>query len=267
MNMFLYEMKSLRKSMITWTLSMLGLAALYLSIYPSMVKDAEDFKELLGSYPAAIRAMLGINLDYIASLLGFYSMIFSFIILCGAIQAMNLGVSILSKESRERTADFLLVKPVSRTAIVSAKLLAAVTTVVITNIIFISLTTLMANLATTENFDIKLFFMINLTMFFVQIIFIAIGMVVSVFFKKIKNVLPISLGFVFGFYMIGALLVSDTSDKIERILSPFKYFDITYIIQNGKYEPLYLMIGAAIIVVSVAVSYIIYNKRDIHAVS
>ena len=267
MNMFRYEMKSLRKSMIIWTLSMLALAALYLSIYPSMAKDAADFKKLLEGYPAAIRAMLGINLDYIASLLGFYSMIFSFIILCGAIQAMNLGVSILSKESRERTADFLLVKPVSRTAIVSAKLLAALSTVVITNVIFISLSTLMANLAKTENFDEKLFFMINLTMFFVQIMFIAIGMVVSVFFKKIKNVLPISLGFVFGFYMIGALLVTDSSDKVERILSPFKYFDVTYIIQNGKYEPLYLMLAAAIVVVSVAVSYIVYNKKDIHAVS
>lgn len=267
MNIFLYEIKSLRKSMIIWTLSMLGLAALYLSIYPDIAKDAEDFKKLLEGYPAAIRAMLGINIDYITSLLGFYSMIFSFIILCGAIQAMNLGVSILSKESRERTADFLLVKPVSRTTIVSAKLGAALTIVVLTNIMFISLSTLMANIAKTNNFSIKLFVMINLTMFFVQIIFIAIGMVVSVFFKKIKNVLPISLGFVFGFYLIGALLVTDSSNKVERMLSPFKYFDSTYIIKNGNYETLYLIISAVIVVVSVAVSYIIYNKKDIHAVS
>jgi ABC-2 type transport system permease protein len=246
---------------------MCALAVTFLSIYQSIAGDAAEFKDLLSNYPATVREMMGINLDYITSIIGFYSMIFSFILLCGTIQAMNLGVSILSKESRERTADFLLVKPVSRTAIVSVKLGAAFTTVVITNIIFISLSTLMANLAKTENFNEKLFFMINLTMFFVQIIFIAIGMVVSVFFKKIKNVLPISLGFVFGFYMIGALLVTDSSDKVERILSPFKYFDITYIIQNGNYEPLYLMIGAAIVVVCIAVSYIIYDKKDIHAVS
>jgi ABC-2 type transport system permease protein len=246
---------------------MLALAALYLSIYPSMAKDVGDFKKLLENYPETIRAMLGINLDYIASLLGFYSMIFSFIILCGAIQAMNLGVSILSRESRERTADFLLVKPVSRITIVTAKLGAALTTVVITNIIFIACSTLMANSAKTGEFSLKIFFLINLTMFFVQIIFIAIGMVVSVFFKKIKNVLPISLGFVFGFYMIGALLVTDSSNKVERMLSPFKYYDITYIIQNGNYEALYLLIGAVIVVVAVAVSYIVYNKKDIHAVS
>jgi ABC-2 type transport system permease protein len=246
---------------------MLALAALYLSIYPSMAKDAEDFKQLLGEYPEAVRAMLGINLDYITSLLGFYSMIFTFIVLCGAIQAMNLGVSILSKESRERTADFLLVKPVSRTAIVSAKLLAACTALAITNAVFIIVSTFMANLAKTEDFSLKTFLMINLSMLFIQLIFIAIGMVVSVFFKKIKNVLPISLGFVFGFYFIGTILVTDSSNKLERILSPFKYFDIYYIIQNMSYEAFYLVAGAIIVVVSIAASYVIYNRKDIHAVS
>jgi ABC-2 type transport system permease protein len=232
-----------------------------------MAKDAEEFKQLLGSYPEAIRAMLGINLDYITSLLGFYSMIFTFIILCGAIQAMNLGVSILSKESRERTADFLLVKPVSRSFIVNAKLLAAIVTIVITNILFIGLSTLFVTLENTQNFDLKLFIMINLTMFFVQLIFIAIGMLVSVFFKKIKNVLPLSLGFVFGFYLIGTLLVTDHDNKMERMISPFKYFDITYIINNGSYETLYLLVSAVIVVAAIAISYVIYNRKDIHGVS
>ncbi len=267
MNIFLYELKSLRKSMLLWTISLLALAALYLSIFPSMADDAEKFKELLASYPEAIRAMLGINLDYITSLLGFYLMIFTFIILCGAIQAMNLGVSILSKESRERTADFLLVKPVSRVTVVSAKLLAAITTILITNILFISLSTLLVTLEDTQAFDLKLFFMINLTMFFVQLMFIAIGMLVSVFFRKIKNVIPISLGFVFGFYLIGTLLVTDSDNKAERLLSPFKYFDITYIINHGSYEGMYLIISGVIIVAAIAISYIIYNRKDIHAVS
>ncbi|WP_242851216.1 hypothetical protein [Clostridium sp. DMHC 10] len=39
------------------------------------------FKKLLSNYPASIRVMLGINIDYITSILGFYSMIFSFIVL------------------------------------------------------------------------------------------------------------------------------------------------------------------------------------------
>lgn len=267
MNMFLYELKSLRKSALIWTCVLIALAALYLSIYPSIVNDAADFKKLLSGYPAPVRAMLGINLDYITSILGFYSMIFSFITLSGAIQAMNLGASILSKESRERTADFLLVKPVSRSAIVSAKLLASFTTILATNIVFFAGSAIIANSVKTADFSFKLFFMINLTLFFIQLIFLALGVVISLFFNKLKSVLPISLGVVFGLYLIGALLATGKGDDAARFISPFKYFDITYIIKNASYEASYLITGAVIVLVSVVASYIIYNKKDIHAVS
>jgi ABC-2 type transport system permease protein len=267
MNMFLYELKSLRKSTIIWICALIALAALYLSIYPSMAKDAVDFKELLSNYPPAVRAMLGINLDYITSILGFYSMIFSFIALGGAVQAMNLGVSILSKETRERTADFLLVKPVSRSAIVNAKLLAAFTGIFATNLVFCVVSSIIANGVKTADFSGKLFFMINLTLLFIQLIFLAIGMVVSVFFNRIKSVLPISLGVVIGLYMFGALIAMGKNDDVARFISPFKYFDTTYIIKNASYEAPFLITGGVIVVAAVVASYIIYNKKDIHAVS
>lgn len=267
MNIYLHELKSLRKSTVIWTCVIIALAAIYLSVYPGMAKDAADFKKLLAGYPAPVRAMLGINLDYITSILGFYSLIFSFIVLCGAIQAMNFGVSILSKESRERTADFLLVKPVSRTSIVTAKLLAAFTSLIITNAVFYAASLALANMVKTAGFDGKLFFMINLTLFFVQLIFLALGTAVSVFFKRLKNVLPISLGVVFALYIIGAIFATGKDSDFARYFSPFKYFDITYIIKNASYEPSYMIAGALIIIVAVALSYIIYNKKDIHAVS
>lgn len=260
MNIFLHELKAMRRTAAIWTISLIALSALFLCIYPSVAADAEGFKKLLANYNPEIRDMLGINLDIIASILGFYSMVFSFITLCGAIQGMNLGISILSRESRERTADFLLVKPVSRKSIVSAKLLAALMTIIVTNIGFYVPTLLIVNAVKTEDYSNKLLFMINLTLFFLQIIFMAIGMVVSVFFKKLKSVLPISLGVVFGFYMVGALIST-------RYFSPFKYFDITYIIKNAGYEASYLVTAAVIVVTAIITSYIIYIKKDIHAVS
>lgn len=263
MNIYLHELKSLRKSTILWICALVALAALYLSIYPSMANDAEDFKNLLSNYPAAVRAMLGINLDYISSVLGFYSMVFSFIALCGAIQAMNIGISILSKESRERTADFLLVKPVSRSTVVTAKLLAAFTAIIITNAVFNSISLLMANAVKLSDFDWKPMIMINLTLFFIQIIFLAIGFVVSVFFKKLKPVLPISLGVVFGLYMIGALIAAGKKDDAARFISPFQYFDLSYIIKNTAYEVSYLVAGAVIVVAAIFVSYVIFNRKDL----
>lgn len=266
MNMYLHELKSLRKTTIIWTCSMIALAALYFSIYPGIMKDAEGFKDLLGNYPESVRAMLGISLDNITSILGFYAMIFSFITLCGAIQAMNLGVSILSKETRERTADFLLVKPVSRVAIVNAKLLASFTMLLVTNLLFYAVVAIFANMVKTADYSQQLFLMITATLFFIQLIFLAIGVMVSVLIPKLKSILSVSLSIVFGFFIIGALIATGKDDG-TRFISPFKYFDISYIIKNTSYEIPYLIAGTVIVIAAIATSYIIYIKRDIHAVS
>lgn len=262
--MYLHELKSLRKSTLIWTCAMIALAALYFSIYPSIAADAADFKRLLSGYPASVRAALGISIDNIATLLGFYSMVFSFITLLGAIQAMNLGVSILSKEARERTADFLLVKPVSRQAIVSAKFLAALTILLITNIFYYFAVSVFASFIKTA-YSVKLFFLINLTLLFIQLIFLAIGLVISVFFTRLKSVLPLSLGVVFGFYIIGALIATGKS-QWERFISPFKYFDVNFIMKNAGFEVSYLITGAVIVVLAIAASYVIYAQKDIHVV-
>jgi ABC-2 type transport system permease protein len=108
--------------------------------------------------------------------------------------------------------------------------------------------------------------MINLTLLFIQLIFLAIGIFISVILPKIKSVLPISLGIVFALYLIGAIIVTGSNDW-TRFISPFKYFDIPYIITNSSYEAPYLIIGAVIVITTIVTSYIIYAKKDIHAVS
>ena len=267
MNMYLHELKSLRKTTIIWLCAIIAIAALYLSLFPSIANDANNaFKNMLTIYPDYFKKMMGI-VDSVTSFFGFYSMVITFVVLCGAIQAMNMGVSILSKETRERTADFLLVKPVSRTAIVNAKLLAALTMLLATDLIYYAFVCILAPIVTTlDHSEIVKFLMINATLLFIQLIFFAIGIGVSVFFNKIKSVLPISLGIVFGFYFLGALIATGKDDG-SRFFSPFKYFDNSYIIQHSSYEVPYLITGAAIVVVAIAATYFIYSKKDIHAVS
>lgn len=266
MNMYLHEIKSLRKSTLLWAGSMIAIAVLYFSLYSGMVKDAADFRNLLAGYPASIRAMLGISLDSITSILGYYSMIFSFVAISGAIQAMNYGLSTLSKESRERTADFLLVKPVSRAAIVTSKLLAVLTMLLATDTLYYLGASITVNIVKTTDYSVRLFFMVSLTLLFIQLIFFALGVFISVFFKKLNSVLPISLGVVFGLYILGAVLVTDEND-MARFISPFQYFNIPYILNNSGYELQYVFTGAVIVAVAIGASYIIYVKKDIHAVS
>jgi ABC-2 type transport system permease protein len=245
---------------------MIAIALVYLSLYPAIYSEGAHFKDMLAGYPASIRAVLGVTLESVTTLLGFYSMIIAFVVLCGGIQAMNLGISMLSKEMRERTADFLLVKPVSRAAVVTAKVLAALTVFLITDVVYYAGASVIASIVKQSSYSGGLFFMVNLTLLFVQLMFFAIGAVVSVFFDRLRSVLPISLGTVFGCYIVGALIAAGKDDW-ARFISPFRYFDYSYIIQNSRYEIPYLITGAIIVIVSIVTCYFVYARKDIHAVS
>lgn len=265
MNMYLHELKAYRKSTIIWTCSLVLMIILFLSMFPSFSKDAGDVKRLLEGYPEALRKSIGLSLDTFFTLLGFYSYIFVYIVLCGSIQAMNLGTSIISKEVREKTADFLLTKPVARKSIMTAKLLAVLTSLIITNIIYLFAASFMAISVKTDTFSLKVFFMISITLFFVQLMFMTLGILISVAFPKIKTVLPISLGIVFGFFMLG-MLSTTIADNASRFFIPFKYYDTAYIIKNSSYEASFIIIEIVFIILTIFASYLIYDKKDIHAV-
>ena len=265
MNIFFHELKAYRKSTIIWTVSLILVTLLFMSMFPAFARDAEEFKKLLQGYPEGLRKAIGLNLENLFSILGFYCYALSFITLCGAIQAMNLGTSIVSKEVREKTADFLLTKPVTRTTIVTSKLLAAFSSLVITNIVYIAAAAIIASQVKTEDFSLKLLILLSLTVFFIQLIFLALGIILSVVVPKIKSVLTVSLSTVFAFYFLG-MLSATSGEEGKRYLSPFKYFDTAYILKHSAYETSFMITGLIVIVVAICASYFVYTKKDIHAV-
>jgi ABC-2 type transport system permease protein len=265
MNMYLHELKAYRKSTIIWTCSLVLIIILFMSMFPSISKNAADFKSQLQGYSESMRKAIGLSIDTFFTLIGFYSYLFLYVLLCGAIQAMNLGTSIVSKEVREKTADFLLTKPVTRRSIMTAKLLAVLTSLVITNVVYCIVSILTANAVKTEAYNMKIFLMVSLSLFFVQLMFMSLGIVISVVLPKIKAVLPISLSIVFGFFML-SMISSIIGDTASRFLIPFKYYDPTYIIKNSSYELPFILVEIIFVVVTIFASYYIYDKKDVHAV-
>lgn len=264
MNIFLHELKTYRKSVIIWALSMAALAVIYMFLFKSLGNDIEEFKVFMNNMPDLMKKAFNIYIDSISTLVGFYSFVFTFVVLCGAIQAMNIGTAIVSKEIRDKTADFLMTKPVSRDKILTSKLLAALSSLAITNIIYLALTIPVA-IAISPDVNMKIFLMLSSTLFFVQVMFMTLGIIVSVMAGKIKSVISISISTVFGFYIIGTL-GSIIGDEKVRYMSPFRYFDLAYIIKNAAYETSFLIVGIIFVIAAIAASYFIYVKKDVHAV-
>ncbi len=265
MNIYKQELRTNFKSMITWIISLGCIVAMFMAFFPMLKSDMNNFLKLMDNFPPAMKAMMGIVVANFASTLGYYTFVFTYSSLFAAIQAMNLGVGIVSKEERERTADFLMTKPVSRIKILSAKLFSVLTVLVITNVIYTLISFAFVRGMADGDYNAKKFVLINASLFFTQLIFFSIGLIVSVTAKKIKSVLPISLGLVFGFFAISAFAVTAANDKL-RYLTPFQYFKAEYILANSRYETSFAVTGFIIVIAGITASYILFKRRDVHSV-
>jgi ABC-2 type transport system permease protein len=265
MNIFIRELKNYRKSMLVWVVVLSALVIVFMSMFPAFTKDVAASQKVIDSFPAALRVALGISLKNFFTVYGFFAYLFSFAALAGAVQAMNLGVGVLSKEISGKTADFLLSKPVSRVKVMTSKLLAIFSVLLITNIVF-SITTLIAASMVTNHADFNagILLLISGSLLLIQLFFMALGVFLSTIIPKVKSVIAVSLPTVFIFYIIGTL-GAILGNNTVRYLSPFKFYDPTYIINNREYEIKFIIIEAVFMAIAILASYIIFIKKDVHA--
>jgi len=265
MNILMQELKMGKKSLMVWIASLVFTLAVFMMLYPTIAAQAESFEEVFKSMPEAFRKALGLSSTNLSDVLGYYSFAFVYVILAGAVQAMNLGVSILSAEVRDKTGDFLFVKPVKRTKIITMKITAVLVQIVIVNVIMCTANYLMLSFVSEKPFDFSLFMLLTGSLFFVQIFFASFGLAVSVFLKRIRTVLPISMGVVFLFYVL--YLLNQTLDDAKiALISPFGYFDLAYISEHMQYSGKFFAIWFVLTCVFIFFTYRLFTKKDLPSI-
>ncbi|MGW8319046.1 MAG: ABC transporter permease subunit [Candidatus Promineifilaceae bacterium] len=264
MNIYKHEFRMGFRSMVTWSIAVIAIIFLMMSIFSSFAEDAALMEETLASFPPELLAAFGMTDLDMASVLGYFSFIFVFVQICLAIQAANYGFSLVSVEERELTADFLLAKPVGRNQIMTSKLLSALTALAITNIV-VWITSLAAiNLFRDgREYDVQALVLLLLSVALFQLFFLSVGLVISLLVRRVRNVTPYSMALVFGMYVLNAFGNMLGEDTFE-LLSPFRHFEPSYITSNGAYDPL-ILLSLVITVVSIAGSYLLYARRNIAA--
>jgi ABC-2 type transport system permease protein len=263
MNIYLHEFKTKLASMLIWSGSIATLIFVYLSMFQAFAADAAMVTDLMKAFPEELLIAFGMtDMDW-STILGFFGLLFTFAQICLAIQAANYGVGLVSVEETEWTADFLLSKPVSRTRIMTSKLLAAITSLAITQaVVWVSSFVFIAIFREGQVYQVKPVVMLLLSMVIFQLFFLTVGMLISLLVKRVRNVLPLSMALVFGLYILNAF-GNMIGEKSLEILSPFQHFAPSYIIKHAAWDWPLVMISVAAILISVAVSYILYARRNI----
>lgn len=266
MNIFLYELKMYRKSIIIWSSSMMGVLIMLMAFFPTFAADTALMDQMLKSYPKELIDAFGMGGSLsLSSVPGYFTFSFVFVQLCMAIQASNYGFHFLSVEERELTADFLMSKPVSRKKILVSKFTAAFVSLTIINISvwiasFISIELFRAG----QDYSVKNISILLSTTVFFQLFFLSIGMLVSLSVKKVRSVLSFSMALSFGLYILNAMK-GVFGGELLGVITPFYHFEPGYILEFGKYNIEKAIISFILIVIALVISWVLYLRRNIHS--
>jgi len=266
-NIYAHEFRTRLRSVIIWSLAVTAIVFFYFSFFSVFADQAALMNQMLERFPPQLRAAFGLDAMDLSTVLGFYSFIFLFVQLCLAIQAGNYGFGLVSIEESELTADFLLSKPVSRTQVLTSKLLAALTSLTITNaVVWVSSHVSIAVFRGDREYDPRTLLLLLLSIVIFQLFFLSVGLVVSMLVKRVRSVTPYSLGLGFGAYVLSAFSGILGDVKLE-LITPFKHLDPSYIVQHGAFDTPLVLLNVAVTLVSLAAAYWLYIRRDIPAVS
>jgi len=266
-NIFRHEFRTRLKSVVIWSLALTFLIVFFFSFFSAFADQAALMNAFLARYPQQLRAALGMDRMDLATVLGYYSFIFLFVQLCLAIQASNYGFGLVSIEESELTADFLLSKPVSRTQVLTSKLLAALSSLTITNlVVWVSSFAAISLFRGQRAYEPRTLLLLLLSIVIFQLFFLSVGLVISLLVKRVRSVTPYALGLGFGSYVLSAFSGVFGDVKLEYI-TPFKHIDPAYIVQHGAYNTPLVLLNVAVTLVALVVSYWLYIRRDIPSVS
>ena len=252
------------RTMLWWIVALVAVTVMFLAIYPSFQHDAEATRQMVAHFPPQLQAMFGLSFSSFLTFLGFYAYTFTYVGLAGAVQAMNLGIMALNREAATGTTEFLLTRPVRRGRVYAAKVIAALIILVVTNLVLITATVIAARLVGAGDYDYQTFGLLVAAFGAVQVIFMSLGLLVSQVFGRIKSVVSVSLGIVFGFFALG-MIQALSGDEWLRYASPFKYFEPMTIVSTGRYDMPFLWTACGVVAMAIVVSYALYTRRDVRS--
>ena len=263
MNILLRELKANRRSLIIWGGALALINFFMMALYPTFAEDAARLEELLSLYPEGFMKVFGLDRLSMGEAIGFYAMeAYFMVVLFGSMFAVILSSGMLAKEEDEKTIEFLLAKPVTRTQIVTNKLLSFIVYLLIFNV-GISIVTFIAFEIFAESYSRMELLRLLIAPFWAHLAFASLGFLLSLFFTRKKSTYSIGIGLVLLVYFFNAMATLTEKVQFLRYFSPFYYMDAADIIQDGGINPLHTLILLAVSALAVGATYFLYNRRDI----
>lgn len=266
MNIFLKELKFQRKPLILWCIGAILMIIAGMAKFDAYSSQGQTINELIGDIPKSIRIVLGFGEVDVSTLAGYYTVLYVYMLLMAAIHAAMLGATIIAKEERDKTYEFLLVKPVSRNTVVSAKLAAALTNIVIYNVVNLVSFIVILGSYNTEGADMNGKIALTMAgMLILQVLFMVLGSALAAIKRKAKIAASLAAAIMLLTYMLSVAI--DLNERLEALkyVTPFKYFEAKYLMFGSGLDVGYILLAVVLIAVLTTMTYRFYSKKDLQS--
>jgi ABC-2 type transport system permease protein len=223
-----------------------------------------EIVDVLNSFPPALLAAFNMNAFNLTTVTGFFGVMFTFFALLLSIAAAMWGSDIISKEERDKTVEFSLTLPIRRSRLITAKALAA-----FVNCVALLLIAWGASLISVAQYnpdsDFYRFLALGmLSMFILQVIFLAVGVFLGCAMKQHKRANSIAVSVLLVTYFLS--IFSGLQENLEflKYFSPFRYFDPALLLRDSSIDLNFVALSLGIVVVLVSGAYLTYTRRDLY---
>lgn len=237
-----------------------------MSVYPTFLGNQSKVMGMLSLIPKEALEFKGIsNFSDLLSVLGFYAVNnIIYMMVLGSVYAIVLSSNIILKEEYNKTAEYLLTRPLTRSEIFISKLAVVLINIIILNLITSIVGIIFIELVKKGSFSIGAFLILSLYTLLLNFLFGATGLFLSTIVKRPKPITTFCIGLVIILYFV--FTISKITPSIEKLgyLSPFKYVDTNVIDKAYKLDPVNLGYFIGISLLLLILSYRIYLKKDIY---
>jgi ABC-2 type transport system permease protein len=265
-NLFLKDMRRNAVSLMIWLTVITLLIVVTMSFYRTFIENQSKIAGMLSLVPKGALQFKGIsNFNDLLSVLGFYAannVIYMMVL--GSIFSIVLSSNILLREEYEKTAEYLLTRPITRSEIFISKL-----SVISVNIFSLNIVTALAGfismeLVAKEPFSIKSFLILSLYTLLLNVLFGSVGLFISTLIKRAKPITTFSIGLVLILYFIYTISkITEGASKIG-FLSPFRFASVDALNPSYTIDLWHLVYFLGITITLTGLSYRIYKRKDIY---
>lgn len=256
------EMKQGAAALAVWTGATAFMVLVCILLFPQMKDQMQGITDMfanMGSFTAAF----GMDQVSFGEIMGFYAIECGNILgIGGGFYAAYLGISMLAKEEKERTAEFLLTHPVSRLRVLAEKLLTVLAQLTVFNGVIVGCS-ILSFVIIGEQIAWKEFLLLHLAFFILQMEIACICFGVSAFLRRGGT--GIGLGIAAVLYFVNIIHNISGSAEFLKYCTPFAYAEASDIVADAAIDGVLLAIGAAVCIAGIAVGCIRYIQKDIAA--